>query len=93
MYGVTKAWADGLRSFEDGTLVNLEGDNNQPIAKQFPAENTIGLPLANPPPPANHSLYTVNRFWSKFYHSIIIWSVVVGESNRMLSPYVSVLNI
>ncbi len=73
MYGVTKAWADALRSFEGGALVNDGEDIDQPLEDQFPAENTIGLPLANPPPPANHSLYEVNRFWSKLcYRSICL---------------------
>ena len=62
MYGITKAWADGLRDFHDGELAAI--NNSVPIAEQFPISNTIGLPMANPPPPVNHSdLYIVNRFW------------------------------
>ena len=69
MYGITKAWADAIRSYNGGDLAAL--DNNQPIAQQFPMSNTIGLPLANPAPPVNHSnLYAVNRFWSKFHIAI-----------------------
>ena len=65
MYGITKAWADGLRAFHDGELAAI--NSSVPIAEQFPISNTIGLPMANPPPPVNHSnLYIVNRFWSKF---------------------------
>ena len=64
MYGITKAWADGLRSFENGMLAVL--DSSALLNESLPAENTIGLPLANPPPPANHSLFEVNRFWSKY---------------------------
>ena len=63
MYGVTKAWADALRSFEGGELLAL---NNDPLYLSLPADNTLGLPLANPPPPANHSLFEVNRFWSEY---------------------------
>ena len=63
MYGVTKAWADALRSFEGGELLALNGD---PLDLSLPADNTLGLPLANPPPPANHSLFEVNRFWSEY---------------------------
>ena len=67
MYGITKAWADGLRDFHNGELAAI--DNSVPIAQQFPISNTIGLPMANPPPPVNHSnLYIVNRFWSKFLY-------------------------
>ena len=69
MYGVTKAWADALRSFEGGELLTL---NDDPLDLSFPADNTLGLPLANPPPPANHSLYEVNRFWSKYIHHLRI---------------------
>ena len=63
MYGVTKAWADTLRRFKGGEL--LSHDNSLPLSEQFPAVNTISLPLVNPPPPANHSLFEVNHFWSK----------------------------
>ena len=63
MYGVTKAWADALRTFEGGDLLAV--DNRKNISEQFPALNEIGLPLANPPAPVNHSLFEVNRFWSK----------------------------
>lgn len=68
MYGVVKAWADTLRTLNmtgpAGALAALNDERN--IPDQFPVENTIGLPLANPPPPANHSLFPVNRFWSKW---------------------------
>ena len=66
MYGVTKAWADALRTLSDGKLVEDDSDDFPASASSFPALNTIGLPLANPPPPANHTLFTVNRFWSKY---------------------------
>ena len=57
MYGVAKAWADALRSFKDGKLAKSEDGN-------WPAENEIGLPMANPPPPANHKLMDAKRFFS-----------------------------
>ena len=68
MYGPVKAWADTLRTFgAGGTYGELAAlDNEMDITKQFPVENNIGLPFANPPPPANRSLHTVNRFWSKY---------------------------
>ena len=58
MYGVAKAWADALRSFEGGKLAKSKKGN-------WPAENDIGLPMANPPPPANHKLMDAKRFYSK----------------------------
>ncbi len=57
MYGVAKAWADALRSFKDGKLAKSEDGN-------WPQENEIGLPMANPPPPANHKLFDAKRFFS-----------------------------
>ncbi|XP_059487238.1 dual oxidase 2-like [Neocloeon triangulifer] len=69
-YGTTKAWADQLRVREDGTLEPgglLASAKNQYL---YPAYNTQRLPLANPPPPANHSKWivqhetaNVNRFF------------------------------
>ena len=64
MYGPFKAWTDAIRLFQRGELAAI--DNSVEIKSQFPRRNDIGLPLANPSPPANHSLYPVNRFWSKF---------------------------
>ena len=64
-YGVTKAWSDALRAHDGGALAGQSGIDTD-IAEQFPIDNDFGLPLANPPPPRNHSLHTVNRFWSKF---------------------------
>ncbi|XP_077863233.1 dual oxidase-like [Saccoglossus kowalevskii] len=56
MYGTSKAWADALRSFEGGRLAKSEIGN-------FPAENDIGLPMANPPAPADHKLKDAKRFF------------------------------
>ena len=61
MYGTTKAWADALRSFKGGRLKD-NGANGQP---QFPEVNSIGLPMANPPPPVNHKHKPARRFFSK----------------------------
>lgn len=73
MYGFTKAWADALRSFRGGRLVSQFFDgrdfpegSDPPIPQSVPLVNNIGLPLANPPPPANQSLHIVNRFWREF---------------------------
>ncbi|XP_022093825.1 dual oxidase 2-like isoform X3 [Acanthaster planci] len=64
VYGTTKAWADALRSFEGGRLA--DNSKNNPNEKGFPEENTIGLPMANVPPPAeakDHVLRNVRRFF------------------------------
>jgi Animal haem peroxidase len=70
-YGTTKAWADQLRRMENGDLAphgQLASANNEGV---YPAYNTQRLPLANPPPPANHSRWIkehqtakVDRFFS-----------------------------
>lgn len=50
-----------------GLLASHKGKN------QFPAKNNIRIPMANPPPPSNHSDWVVrhetanvNRFFSKY---------------------------
>ncbi|XP_030832129.1 dual oxidase 1 isoform X2 [Strongylocentrotus purpuratus] len=48
VYGTTKAWADALRSFKDGRLADNGEIGGEP---QFPEQNTLGLPMANPPNP------------------------------------------
>ena len=70
VYGPVKAWTDAIRAFSGGylTVQNQSATMNimnTPIAEMFPGRNDIGLPLANPPPPANATLVPVNRFWSK----------------------------
>ncbi|KAL3290150.1 hypothetical protein HHI36_023514 [Cryptolaemus montrouzieri] len=56
-YGITKQWADQLRTYENGTV-----DANGLLASShdglFPAYNTQRLPMANPPPPFYHAHYT-----------------------------------
>ena len=73
VYGPFKAWADVLRAFEGGRLAHSPNPifaNGQSIGRddyelQVPPVNEVGLPFINPPPPANHTLYEVNRFWSE----------------------------
>lgn len=71
IYGTTKAWSNYLRMYSNGKV-----DQNGLLAfshgGKFPEYNTIRLPMANPPPPARHGLYTnrhyteeVERFFSK----------------------------
>ncbi|XP_076805586.1 dual oxidase 2-like isoform X1 [Clavelina lepadiformis] len=78
-YGVSKAWADALRLLKSncsersasnnlfasqddpqdcrGELASYKGDG------RFPVENSLGLPLANPPPPRDHQLKSATRFF------------------------------
>lgn len=55
-YGTSKTWADTLRSFNCGMLASSNGG-------RFPVENSIRLPMANPPPPRFHELRPVSRFF------------------------------
>lgn len=67
-YGVTKAWADALRSYTNGTLACSDS------TCRYPARNTVGLPMANPPPPADHVLKSAQRFYSRslfFLHAVL----------------------
>lgn len=67
MYGVGKAWADALRNFTGGELAStLYDEDSGYFGKDYPAINDIRLPMANPPPPTDHYLKNVNRFWRKF---------------------------
>lgn len=73
VYGPFKAWADVLRTFQSGRLAHSPDPafaGGRPIGPndfwlQVPQVNDVGLPFINPPPPANHTLLEVNRFWSK----------------------------
>nr|XP_027216713.1 dual oxidase-like [Penaeus vannamei] len=58
VYGTSKGWADALRSFSNGSLApdGLLAWHDE-LGEGFPAENTQRLPMANPPPPTNHSSY------------------------------------
>ena len=69
MYGIGKTWADALRNFTGGRMASTR-DNPETYekynGKDFPAVNDIRLPMANPPPPRDHYLKNVNRFFRKF---------------------------
>jgi len=72
VYGPFKAWTDAIRRFEKGELASQgiggsrsKAGQDSDIADLLPMRNDIGLPLANPPLPAKHSLLPVNRFWSE----------------------------
>lgn len=64
MYGPNKAWSDVLRLFKGGRMKSLQ--DTDPSAMNFPAVNIKRLPFANPPPPRDHYLKPVKRFYSKF---------------------------
>jgi hypothetical protein len=70
VYGTAKGWADVLRTNPDKTLAPHGLLASQDDKGYFPAKNALRLPLANPPPPANHSKWVkyhetanVNRFF------------------------------
>lgn len=62
-YGPGKAWTDAIREFKHGYLKVRDPSTYNHTRKQFPADNDIRLPFANPPPPADHYLKPVNRFF------------------------------
>ncbi|XP_035667433.1 dual oxidase 2-like isoform X1 [Branchiostoma floridae] len=67
MYGVTKAWADALRLLSSDRRGRLASCTDQGVPgcvnDMYPAYNTIGLPMANPPPPREHYLKSSRRFF------------------------------
>lgn len=64
MYGVGKAWTDAIRELSEKYPGRLKAqDPSAPISESFPADNDIKLPMANPPPPREHELKPVARFW------------------------------
>jgi dual oxidase len=76
IYGPFRAWTDAIRSFENGELAaqGVDGytvdhyeEDAIPIdtRNMIPLRNDKALPFANPAPPANESLFPVDRFWSK----------------------------
>lgn len=69
-YGPGKAWTDAIREFKHGYLKVRDPSTYNHTTKQFPADNDIRLPFANPPPPADHYLKPVNRFFSTFIQYI-----------------------
>lgn len=66
-YGPGKAWTDAIREFKRGYLKVRDPSTYDNIKEQFPADNDIRLPFANPPPPADHYLKPVSRFYSRFF--------------------------
>lgn len=56
MYGPFKAWTDVLREFKDGRL------SENPLTPGYPPDNTVGLPIVNPPVPYFHKLMNAKRF-------------------------------
>ena len=56
MYGPNKPWSDVVRSFQNGTLAENATNPGYPI------DNSIGLPIANPPVPYYHKLLSAKRF-------------------------------
>ncbi|PIK44178.1 dual oxidase 1 precursor [Apostichopus japonicus] len=59
VYGISKAWADALREFDGGRL-RSNAARGEPY---YPEENTIGLPMANPPNPTVHKHLDSKRFF------------------------------
>ena len=58
IYGTSKTWADSLRTLKDGKLeIDEEGN--------WPANNTIGLPMYNLAIPATHELKDAERIPSE----------------------------
>lgn len=67
MYGVGKAWTDSIRELSEEYPGRLKAqDPSVPISESFPADNDIKLPMANPPPPREHELKPVARFWRTY---------------------------
>ncbi|KAK3606291.1 hypothetical protein CHS0354_037967 [Potamilus streckersoni] len=61
IYGPNKAWTDAIREFRGG---RLRGTNPNEVMMDFPADNSIKLPFENPPPPRDHVLKPVSRFYT-----------------------------
>lgn len=67
MYGPGKAWTDAIRELNEEFPGRLKAlDPKVSINRMFPALNDIRLPMANPPPPREHELKPVKRFWGMF---------------------------
>ncbi|KAL3865900.1 hypothetical protein ACJMK2_043248 [Sinanodonta woodiana] len=60
IYGPAKAWTDAIREFRGGRLL---GTNPAEIMMDFPVDNNIRLPFANPPVTKDHQLKPVRRFY------------------------------
>ena len=67
MYGPGKAWTDAIRELSETHKGRLKGlDPSVPVKDSFPALNDLLLPFANPPPPREHNMKPVKRFWSEY---------------------------
>ncbi|XP_044731153.1 dual oxidase 2-like [Chrysoperla carnea] len=57
IYGTSKAWSNHLRLYTNGTLAKngMLASNDGGL---WPEKNTMGLPMANPPPPTHHGKFT-----------------------------------
>ncbi len=65
VYGPNKAWTDGLRLFKNGLLAAVNDTDEK--GENYPAYNEIRLPMINPPPPVDHKLKPIKRFFSKLH--------------------------
>ncbi|XP_025152426.1 dual oxidase 2 [Harpegnathos saltator] len=61
IYGTSKAWSDVLRTYANGT-VHPSGELASSFSGLYPERNSVRLPMANPPPPAHHSLYVSRHY-------------------------------
>ena len=64
-YGPGKGWTDAIREFRHGYLKAKDPStlDNKFYSRQYPADNDIRLPFANPPNPRDHKLNPVSRFF------------------------------
>ncbi|KAK7065449.1 hypothetical protein SK128_006644 [Halocaridina rubra] len=66
VYGTSKGWSDVLRLFANGTLApHGKLAWHDELGEGFPAQNAQRLPMANPPPPTNHSQFTSRHYTSR----------------------------
>ncbi|ODN05836.1 Dual oxidase 1, partial [Orchesella cincta] len=85
IYGTAKGWADVLRTrpngelVQDGLLASVDDDG------LFPAYNKIRLPLANPPPPANHSDWVKQHATAKVDRFFVLGNPRGNENAFLLS--------
>lgn len=69
IYGVSEVWANTLRLFSGGLLAT------QVSAPDFPANNTIRLPLDNYPSPITQTVTKPEDLWSKCKCQVITCSL------------------
>ena len=95
VYGTAKGWTDVLRSFPNGTVHKWGELASMDDQGYFPVQNTIRLPMANPPPPARHCTWTqkqetakVKRFfgeWVNYVHNCKLVLVCILIHNNVHS--------